>query len=61
MEDLDGGSTLVIYNTVGSKVMETTLSQKATALSMNLPAGVYFYQLTGKNGAKQSGKLIAKP
>ncbi|MGV8913854.1 MAG: ice-binding family protein [Kaistella sp.] len=61
MENLDGGSTLIIYNTVGSKVMETTLSQKATALSMNLPAGVYFYQLTGKNGAKQSGKLIAKP
>lgn len=61
MEDLDGGSTLTIFNTAGAKVIQTVLSQKTSSLPMNLPVGVYFYQLTGKNGAKQSGKLISKP
>ena len=61
MDDVNGGSNLVIYSTAGSKVAEATLSNKTTAIPMKLPAGVYFYQLQGKNGAKQSGKLISKP
>lgn len=61
MEDLNGGSTLTIYNAAGTKVFDKVLSAKTTSLSMNLPAGVYFYQMVGKNGAKQTGKLIAKP
>jgi len=60
-EALDGGATLVIYNSAGAQVMQTTLSQKNTVLPMKLPAGVYFYQYKSKNGAKQSGKLIARP
>jgi hypothetical protein len=59
--NLEGTSVLGIYNEVGSKVSETILSQKTTAIPMNLPAGIYFYQLTGKNGEKQNGKLISKP
>ncbi|MBU8881529.1 DUF3494 domain-containing protein [Kaistella sp. DKR-2] len=61
MENADGGSTLTIFNAAGAKVTQTVLSQKTTSLPMKLPAGVYFYQLTGKNGAKQSGKLISRP
>ncbi|MGZ5196753.1 MAG: T9SS type A sorting domain-containing protein, partial [Kaistella sp.] len=61
MEDLNGGSTLTIYNTAGTKVFTKLLSAKTTSLSMSLPAGLYFYQMIGKNGAKQTGKLIAKP
>ena len=61
MDDLNGGSNLVIFNAAGSKVAEATLSNKTTAIPMKLPAGIYFYQLQGKNGAKQSGKLISKP
>ncbi len=61
MDDVNGGSTLVIFNTAGAKVSEVTLSNKNTAIPMKLPAGIYFYQLQGKNGAKQSGKLISKP
>ena len=61
MEDLNGGSTLIIYNAAGTKVFDKLLTTKTTTLSMKLPAGVYFYQMVGKNGAKQTGKLIAKP
>ena len=61
VDNVNGGSNLVIYNAAGSKVAEATLSNKTTAIPMKLPAGVYFYQLQGKNGAKQSGKLISKP
>lgn len=61
IDDLNGGSNLVIFNAAGSKVAEATLSNKTTAIPMRLPAGIYFYQLQGKNGAKQSGKLISKP
>lgn len=60
LDDLNAASTLTIYNAAGAKVMQTALSQKNTALPMNLPAGIYFYQLNGKKGI-QSGKLIAKP
>lgn len=61
MDDTDGGSNLVIFNAAGSKVAEKELINKSTAIPMKLPAGIYFYHLKGKNGAQQSGKLIAKP
>ncbi|MBC7556047.1 MAG: DUF3494 domain-containing protein [Chryseobacterium sp.] len=60
-DKMEGNSVLGIYNAVGSKVLETTLSKKTTAIPVKLPAGVYFYQLTGKNGQQQKGKLISKP
>ena len=61
MNDGNNGSTLIIVNAAGSKVYETLLSNKTTALPMRLPTGIYFYQLKGKNGTTQSGKLISKP
>ena len=61
MNEDNKGTNFTIVDAAGSKVYETTLSNKTTALSMRLPAGIYFYQLKGKNGSTQSGKLISKP
>ena len=61
LQDVEGGSNLVIFNAAGAKVKEVSLSNKTTAIPVKFPAGVYFYQLKGKNGTKQSGKLISIP
>lgn len=61
IDNLDGGSTLTIYNAAGSKVIEKVLTGTVTTLQFKVPAGIYYYQLLSKNGAKQSGKLISKP
>lgn len=61
LDGVDNGSSLKLYNAAGSKVLDVRLSNKTTSLPINLPAGVYFYQLTGKNGEQQGGKLISKP
>lgn len=61
LEGVDNGSNLKLYNAAGSLVMDVRLSRMTTALPVSLPAGVYFYQLTGKNGKQQGGKLISKP
>ncbi|MCU7613470.1 ice-binding family protein [Chryseobacterium sp. GMJ5] len=55
------GSELVIFNASGTQVLKTNLSDKINTMQMNLPAGIYFYQLKSKNGQKQGGKLISKP
>jgi hypothetical protein len=60
IEGLGSGANLTIYSAIGTKVLSTVLSKKTTELKMNLPVGVYYYQLTGKNGVQQGGKLIAK-
>lgn len=57
----DSGVTeLKIYNTLGATVMTKVLNQEVTSLSMNLPTGIYYYMLTGSNGAMQSGKIVSK-
>ncbi|SFB71777.1 ice-binding family protein [Kaistella jeonii] len=55
------GAVLTLFNAAGARVSEKSLTGKTSKLQMNLPAGVYFYQVKGKNGTLQSGKLIAKP
>jgi len=59
--DMEKGSTLKIYNASGARVLETTLTDKTNTLQTKLPVGTYFYQLQGKNGSQQNGKLISKP
>ena len=61
MDNINGGSVLTLFNAAGSRVTEKILSNKTNQLQMNLPAGMYFYQLKSKNGYKQNGKLISKP
>ncbi|TXF75090.1 DUF3494 domain-containing protein [Chryseobacterium sp.] len=60
IEGLGSGANLTIYSAIGTKVLSKVLSTKTTELQMNLPVGVYYYQLTGKNGVQQGGKLISK-
>lgn len=55
------GSNLMIFNSAGSRVVEARLSNKTTALALKLPAGIYFYQIQNKSGARQTGKLISIP
>ena len=59
--DMETGSTLTIYNGVGSIVLQKQLTGKTNSIQTKLPAGTYFYQLKGKNGTQQTGKLISKP
>lgn len=61
MDNAKGESVLTIFNAAGSRVIQKILSNKSNELQMNLPAGIYFYQLKSKNGDKQSGKLISNP
>jgi hypothetical protein len=53
-------SELKIYNVLGEVVLKMTITNKTTTLNTELPSGVYFYQVTGKNGTIQSGKLISQ-
>lgn len=60
MNGLDSNSSeLTIYNSLGVLVLKTTLSQTTTRIPMSLSSGIYVYRLNGKDGAVQSGKLIA--
>jgi hypothetical protein len=54
------GSVLTMYNVLGTQVMNVSLTEITTAIETNLPAGVYFYNITGQNGVSQSGKLISQ-
>jgi hypothetical protein len=50
-----------IYNVLGAEVMNTTLTKQLTTLeTSNLPSGIYFYKITGKNKIIQSGRLISQ-
>lgn len=51
---------IAIYNTLGELVMTKRLSEKVTAIQINLPTGMYFYQLRNDDGKTESGKLISR-
>ena len=52
---------LRIYNVLGAEVMNTTITKQLTTLeTSNLPSGIYFYKITGKNKTIQSGKLVSQ-
>jgi len=55
-----GTSNLTLYNAQGATVHKTVLTQNHTSFTLDLPAGVYFYRLTGADGTVQNGKLISK-
>ncbi|MFZ1688851.1 MAG: ice-binding family protein [Flavobacteriales bacterium] len=57
---LVGEHRFLLYNKQGKEVMNTVISQPQTTLdTAALPAGVYFYQLTGADGAVSTGKLYS--
>jgi hypothetical protein len=52
---------LRIYNVLGKEVMNTRITNQSTTLeTYNLPAGIYFYKMTGKNNSVKSGKLVSQ-
>lgn len=51
---------LTIYNSLGALIVKTALTQNNTNIQTNLSSGMYYYQLQGKDGSIQTGKLIAK-
>jgi len=53
-------SELKVFNQLGSLVLSMNLNLTATTIGMDLPSGVYFYQLMSKNGVIQAGKLISQ-
>ncbi|HSI91037.1 MAG TPA: ice-binding family protein, partial [Adhaeribacter sp.] len=53
-------SELAIYNVLGTLMVKMNLTEKTTPLKTDLPTGVYFYQITGKNNSVQTGKLISQ-
>lgn len=59
-EYFDSGAKLILFNSLGAKVLDTVLLQKNTEIPMNLSSGLYYYQLTFKDGKQQVGKLISK-
>jgi hypothetical protein len=49
-----------LYNILGSLIMSRVINERSTAIETNLPPGTYLYQLRGKNGILQSGKLLSQ-
>jgi hypothetical protein len=56
----DSGSTLILFNTLGEKVLETILQQESNEVPINLPSGMYYYRLNFEDGRQQVGKLISQ-
>jgi hypothetical protein len=53
-------SELKFYTTAGKLMISKIITTETTTLETGFPAGIYFYQLIGKNGTIQSGKLISQ-
>lgn len=51
---------LKIFNQLGSLVLSTDLNRTTTTIGLDLPSGVYFYQLMSRSGTLQTGKLISQ-
>jgi len=51
---------LMIYNATGRLILNNSITQPTTAINTNFATGVYFYKLTSKTNALQTGKFIVK-
>jgi hypothetical protein len=49
---------LSIYNSTGERKIFQSLPSSQTIDVSELPSGIYVYLLTGKNGFKETGKII---
>lgn len=56
--DLNG--VLSLYNYTGGQVLTVHLTEKTTVLDVNLPSGIYFYQISDHGKTLQSGKLMSQ-
>jgi hypothetical protein len=53
-------SELKLYSVTGKLIISRIITAETTTLETGFPAGIYFYQLIGKNKTIQSGKLISQ-
>jgi hypothetical protein len=53
-------SELKLYTVTGKLIISKIITTETTTLETGFPAGIYFYQLIGKNKTIQSGKLISQ-
>ena len=51
-------NTISVYNVLGKIVFEKPLNSKQETLVLNLPAGIYFYQVKGQEKIIGNGKII---
>lgn len=47
-----------IYNLTGTKLLTQSFTQSTTINTASLPAGMYMYTMTNKNGAVNTGKIV---
>lgn len=59
-EDFSEGSSVVIFNTFGQKVLSTFLSEQSKIDISNLNQGVYFVQINSEKGFSATQKIIKK-
>jgi hypothetical protein len=53
------GHTLTLYNLLGQRMYEAPLTGPTTTLQINIPSGLYLYQIHGDNQV-QNGKLVVE-
>lgn len=53
-------SQLKIFNALGKIVVNKAITNETTTVKTDLPTGIYYYKLVGKNNKIQTGKLISK-
>lgn len=51
---------LLVYNATGRMMLNKSIAQPTTTINTNFASGVYFYKLTSKTNALQTGKFIVK-
>jgi hypothetical protein len=59
LNDTESGE-LLVYNATGRMMLNKSITQPTTTINTNFASGVYFYKLTSKTNALQTGKFIVK-
>lgn len=57
--NLDGSAQIGVYDILGGKAMEATVSGEGTLSLSSLPKGIYIYMVRG-DAVRQSGKLVIR-
>ncbi len=52
------GSYIILYNSLGEKIFEKTMFSARTEIELDVPPGMFFYNIENKNKIISKGKLI---
>jgi hypothetical protein len=58
--DQFSGSTLCIYDILGTQVVNRVLTKETTKFEMNFPKGMYYYKIIFQNTSVQTGTMISQ-